>query len=109
MMFFLSHNHKNKTWVRHFYNFLISQDLSVFFDDESIEYGENIPLAIGEGIRLSEHIILIITPDSLSSSWVALEVSTGTYLEPNSKKKEDYSDCAGASQCRKYCALYLST
>lgn len=85
---FLSHNHKNKPWVTEFFEFLKSQGLSVFFDEESIEYGENIVTAIGYGIESSRRIILIITPDSLASPWVALESSTAIYSDPDSRQKK---------------------
>jgi hypothetical protein len=46
---FVSHNRKNKPWVRMFVALLRNEGLSVFFDEDSIPFGRDIVHAIEEG------------------------------------------------------------
>lgn len=85
---FLSHNYRNKPWVSKFFEFLNSQGLSVFFDEESINYGENIVTAIEDGIEKSNRIVLILSPYSLASNWVSLESSIAIYSDPDSRSRK---------------------
>lgn len=85
---FLSHSGKDKFWVRKFCKFLRSKGLSVFFDEDSIGYGESIPAAVGNGIKFSKHVLLIVTPDSTVSPWVLREVSLAMYSDPDSMSRK---------------------
>lgn len=83
---FLSHNRLQKPWVRNFYQFLVSRGLSVFFDEQSIAPGNNIVRAIEEAVQQSQHIVLILTPSSLASQWVAMETQLTIHDDPDAKK-----------------------
>lgn len=85
---FLSHNLQDKLWVRELFNFLRSLGLSVFFDEDSIEYGEHLLRAIESGVEDSERIILVITPAFLSSEWVYLESSIAVSSDLNASRKK---------------------
>lgn len=79
---FLSHNRHQKPWVRGLYKFLIQQGLKVFFDEDSIAPGENIVTAIERGIQSSRQVVLILSPDSLQSNWVAMETQLALHQDP---------------------------
>ena len=85
---FLSHNRKDKPWVRHFYKFLCDKGLSVFFDEESIEFGVDSTASIEEGLEHSKHVLFVISPDSVASGWVSLETSIGIYSDPSAREKK---------------------
>jgi AAA-like domain/TIR domain len=80
---FLSHNNVQKDWVRRLAAHLRDEGLSVFFDEDSIELGEDIVLAIERALRASRHILLVLSPEALASQWVALELSTSLYRDPS--------------------------
>jgi TIR domain/Tetratricopeptide repeat len=79
---FLSHNRQNKAWVRRLYKMLHELGVKVFFDDESIEPGEDVVSAIERGIENSRYVLLIVSRDSLASRWVALETAMTVYDHP---------------------------
>lgn len=83
---FLSHNFRDKAWVRSFYELLRSHGLSVFFDEVSIKYGDDLTGKIDEGILNSSCILLVVSKRSLASGWVAFELSSALYL--NIKEKD---------------------
>ena len=82
---FLSHNRRQKPWVREFYRFLIKHGLKVFFDEDSIAPGESIIEAIERGIESSRHVVLILSPESLQSQWVAMETAWALHDAPGKK------------------------
>src|SRR5581483_1091344 len=84
---FLSHNRVDKPWVRSFAIFLRSQGLNVFFDEDSIPFGADIVQSIEDGVQNSRHILLVITPASVKSKWVALESSLGIYSDPDARQR----------------------
>jgi sugar/nucleoside kinase (ribokinase family) len=85
---FVSHNLKDKEWVRDFVLLLRSQGLNVFFDEDSIEYGTDIVSAIETAIEQSKYVLLVISPNSIASPWVALEASITIYSDPDAQSKK---------------------
>src|SRR5689334_17471974 len=84
---FLSHNHVDKDWTRDLVQALRRAGLSVFFDEDSVQLGEDVPLAIERALMASRHVFLILSPEALSSKWVALELSTSLYRDPNAAER----------------------
>lgn len=83
---FLSHNRKQKQWVRKLYHYLISKGLNVFFDEESIPPGANIVTSIEEAIKNSRYVVLILSQSSIQSDWVAMEIQYTIHTDPSTKK-----------------------
>jgi len=79
---FLSHNGADKSWTRRLASSLRQHGLAVFFDEDSIALGEDLLSAIERGLRLSRHVILVLSPEALDSRWVALEYSASLYRGP---------------------------
>lgn len=83
---FLSHNRQQKPWVREFCKLLRDGGLNVFFDEDSIKPGEDTVSAIEKAIESSRHVILVISPSSIASNWVALETAITVYNDPDASK-----------------------
>jgi hypothetical protein len=83
---FLSHNRLQKPWVRTLYEFLTARGLSVFFDEESIPPGTNIVRGIEEGLEQSRHVVLVLSPSSVASKWVAMETQLTVHDDPDARR-----------------------
>ena len=79
---FLSHNSAQKDWTRRLAHRLRQEGLSVFLDEDSIKLGEDIVAAIESGLRFSRHVLLVLSPQAIASTWVALEYSASLYKDP---------------------------
>jgi hypothetical protein len=85
---FVSHNRVNKPWVRPFVHQWREFGLRVFFDEESIEPGEELVAGIERGLNGSRHVVLFLSPASLASRWVALETSISLHTDPNAAERK---------------------
>jgi len=84
---FVSHNRKQKAWVRKLVTQFKDLGISVFFDEVDIEPGESIHSAIDRGLRGSRHILLVISQASVESRWVAAEIAATMYSDPAADNK----------------------
>ena len=84
---FLSHNRRQKAWVRSLARRLREMGLRVFFDEDSIEPGEDIVTAIERGLRSSRHIVLILSPEAVNSKWVGLEWCAAVFQDPGASER----------------------
>jgi hypothetical protein len=82
---FLSHNRREKPWVRQLAKLLKDEGLSVFFDEDSIAPGENIVAAIEKAVTGSRHILLVISRASMESRWVAMETQYAVHDDPDAQ------------------------
>src|SRR5689334_13782766 len=85
---FISHNFLDKPWVRILFTFLVARGLKVFFDEESVLPGQNIVSAVEYGMEHSRHILLIISPSSLASRWVALETQLAIHANSDASTEK---------------------
>ena len=79
---FLSHNRADKGWVRQVAQQWQSLGLRVFFDEEEMRPGTDLRRILDNALENSRHIVLVITPQSINSDWVALEISATVSLDP---------------------------
>jgi GTPase SAR1 family protein/DNA-directed RNA polymerase subunit RPC12/RpoP len=79
---FLSHNAKDKPRVRRLAERLKQSGLRVWFDEWNIRSGDIIALKVDEGLEQSRVLLLCISPNALTSGWVALERSTAIHRDP---------------------------
>ena len=74
MKVFISHSSTDK-WVARQISRLIEADgHTTFLDEKDIKTGESIDLTIQQHLRESDHLLLLITPSSLNSHWVFIEL-----------------------------------
>jgi hypothetical protein len=84
---FVSHNRHQKPWVRALVDQWRSLALKVFFDEDTIEPGEDVVGAIERGIERSRHVVFIITPTSVASPWVAMETAMTIFNDPDARAR----------------------
>lgn len=85
---FVSHNRKDKEWVRNFVSFLRFSGLTVFFDEDNIRFGADISTSISNAIENSRHVVLVLSSNSVKSDWVALEYAISLYSDPAAKEEK---------------------
>lgn len=76
---FVSHNWKQKPWVREVVTQWQHLGLKVFFDEKDIKPGDDILQVLDKGLKGSRCVVLIITPESVASKWVAMESAATLY------------------------------
>src|SRR5262245_26091281 len=79
---FLSHNSKDKVQVRKLAERLKGAGLRVWFDEWVIKPGDLIYLAVEQGLGAARVQVLCLSPQALTSDWVALERSTVLFRDP---------------------------
>jgi hypothetical protein len=82
---FLSHNRREKPWVRQLAKLLIDQGRSIFFDEDSIAPGENIVAAIEKAVADSRYVLLVVSRASMESRWVAMEMQYAIHGDPDAR------------------------
>ncbi len=83
---FVSHNRQQKPWVRQFVRLLRSEGLVVFFDEDSIVPGADIIESIEHGIVSSRFVVLMLSPQTINSTWVTLETAITVYADPSARE-----------------------
>jgi hypothetical protein len=84
---FVSHNRRQKVWVREFVAFLRERGLRVFFDEDSIAPGEDTVEALERGVAASDSLVLVISRSSVFSKWVAFETTLKIYEDPDGTER----------------------
>lgn len=88
---FLSHNSADKNFTERLASAVEENrngpPLRVFFDKWDIRHGADIPIELERGLQGSRYIGLVLSPESLSSDWVALERSTAIFRDPAARQR----------------------
>jgi hypothetical protein len=94
---FLSHNSKDKRFVRRLGKLLLENGVKVWIDEAEIKLGDSLVRKISEGIKDMEFLGVVLTPNSVSSNWVQKELEIATTMEIQDKKIKVipilYKDC----------------
>ena len=103
---FISHSISDENWVREFANSLEQRGLNVWFDSHSIPLGQSWTEAIEKGLRESNVIVLLVTPDSLKRPNLFFEIGAamgmGKRLVPVVSKDLDPSALPASLRERRY-------
>jgi tetratricopeptide (TPR) repeat protein len=94
---FLSHSSKDNSFVRELANELGRDgQIKVWLDEREIAPGQNIVTRIKEGLD-ADFVLLILSPDSVDSSWVEQEWTDAFWEQTNNRKTKLlgvlYRDC----------------
>ena len=94
---FLSHSSQDEPFVRELADFLEKEgDIEAWLDEREIAPGQNIVSRIEEGLD-ADFILLILSPDSVDSSWVKEEWTDAFWEQTNDRKTKLlgvlYRDC----------------
>jgi hypothetical protein len=79
---FLSHSSRDKPFVRELYRRLSPDGLICFFDEKSIEWGENFVVSLERGIDECEFFVAVLSPEFVQSKWVELERTSAMADDP---------------------------
>jgi tetratricopeptide (TPR) repeat protein len=77
---FLSYSSEDRDLADRIQRSLADRKLEVFRDARSITGGDNIVLAVGEGLAHSQAFIVLISPAAMASRWVEHEWATALWL-----------------------------
>jgi parallel beta-helix repeat protein len=103
---FLSHNHQDKPQVRQLATRLRDAGLNVWFDEWSVRFGDDIYMAVEQGLEISQTLLLCLSPHALGSDWVTLERSTVLFRDPANKHRRFIplllADCTLPDTLRRY-------
>lgn len=74
MFVFISYSHIDSQEAKRIADFLDKRKVPYFLDQKSIEWGGDINDEIARAIGKATHLIVIVSPASLKSGWVAYEI-----------------------------------
>ena len=86
MRIFLSHSSKDKQFVEKLAKDILALDVEVWLDKWEIKVGDSLLDKIGEGLESSDYLIIILSNNSVQSSWVRKELNVFLCNEISSKK-----------------------
>ena len=73
---FMSHASPDKPWVRGLVKALRAKDVTVWFDEDSLEWGEDLQRGINRGLTNSRKAIAVLSPSYLAQrKWTEAEIS----------------------------------
>lgn len=106
---FLSYSLKDHDWVKSLIKALSQRNLRVWSDSEEIQAGDAWLDAVGEAIRKSKFFVTIITPESVGSSYMAVELGSALALKklliPIVSKDTPSEELPGPVRLRKYISM----
>ncbi len=79
---FLSHNRNDKPRVLQLAERLQAAGLRVWYDDWAVKPGDQIFLAVENGLQAARVLVLCLSPQALGSGWVGLERATVMFRDP---------------------------
>jgi|SRR5947207_5696872 len=80
---FISHSSRDKWAARRIADDLVALGARTFLDEKDIETGESIDAAIHEHLHDSDDFLILLTPYSLKSEWVLIELGGALALRKN--------------------------
>lgn len=83
---FLSHNRKDKQFVRRLGTSLRQYGVKVWIDEAEIKIGDSLVAKIEQAINEMDYLGVVLSPDSVESEWVKREVEIAINDEINGKR-----------------------
>ena len=83
---FISYSHQDKEFVDKLVQDLQNSGISIWADKVEIKLGDSFFDKISEGIDKMEYLAIVLSPDSVNSSWVKKEVEVAMNQEIQGKK-----------------------
>lgn len=69
-----SHSGRDVAWVREFARALKNQGVSIWLDVDRLRVGESLPKGLENGLRNSESVVALITPDNVQRANLLFEI-----------------------------------
>ena len=108
---FISHSSKDDLLVARLRDALHGQGAPVWTDSQFLSGGVRLEAAILEAIAEAQHLIVVLSPNSIGSPWVIKEVKYARSLQPTRKGSKLSRSCWTAwtrTPCRPGSARSLS-
>lgn len=83
---FISHNHKDKPFVRRLANDLGAMGVKAWVDEAEIKVGDSLISKISAGLVEMEYLGVVLSPNSVSSSWVQEELQQALHSQISERK-----------------------
>jgi len=83
---FISHSAKDKPFVRKLASDLVANGVRVWLDEQRILVGDSIPEKIAQGLAESDFFLIVVSQNSVASSWVKKELSNALVHEIERRK-----------------------
>ena len=83
---FLSHNSKDKPWVKKLAERLTEDGVVVWLDEAELNIGDSLIEKISSGIREMEYVAAVISRNSVESTWVQKEINLAMSKEIMGRK-----------------------
>src|SRR5262245_61828890 len=84
---FISHSHRDKEIVRKLATDLREQGVKTWVDEMEIRVGDSIVERIDEGLRQADYILVVLSRDSISSTWVRREIAGAIARDPSAASR----------------------
>jgi hypothetical protein len=78
---FISYANEDASWAKRLAKVLDDLRIPYFLDAKDIDWGAEIPESVRKGIASSGAVIVVLSPASLNSQWVAFEIGQATALK----------------------------
>ena len=78
---FLSHNHKDKSFVRRLAADLTAEGVKVWLDEAEIKVGDSLIRKISSGVYEMDYLGVVLSPDSVTSPWVQEELEQALHIQ----------------------------
>jgi hypothetical protein len=78
---FLSYSPGDRDWVEKFRTNLMDQGIQVFDASRDIQPGQDWTAVLEEALSQSRYMIIVLTPNSLSSNWVNFELGAAVSMQ----------------------------
>lgn len=101
---FLSYNHADKSFVRQLASDLQASGARVWVDEGEIRLGDSLIQKISQGLEAMDYVAVVLSPESVASSWVQKELEVAMAREINGRRIRVlpllYRDCSMPSFLR---------
>ncbi len=103
---FISYARKDADWVRALVGALEREALRAWYAEREIRPGEAFADRLEEGLRSSHSVVLVLTPESVHSNWMAFELGAALALQkpliPIVSREVLEKDLPGPVRLRRY-------
>lgn len=83
---FISYSHQDKPFAKKLARDLQHQSVDVWIDEGEIKLGDSLIRKIEDGINSMDYVAVVLSPESVESSWVQKEVEIAMTQEINGKR-----------------------
>lgn len=89
---FLSYNRRDLEWATRLYGRLgrfrvDGRPLKIFFAPSAVTAGQSIPRTLSDALDNSQHLLVVLSPDWVSSEWCQLESQMATWRDPSASHR----------------------